>query len=258
MPETVRIAVSNQKGGVGKTATTINVAAALDHHGHDVLVVDLDPQGNATENMGHPEAYDGPEPNLRDVLTNPDQRGAVSDLIIPRPGSDLLPSNIDMTIVESDLTTSRRPAVQLDLALDELEHEYDFVLVDCPPSLGNLTDNALYACGRVLIPALAESTTKRAFELLEDHIDLLEAEFGILVDEVGVVVNRIDVRKRQAAEMLEWIETAYPDVPVWRVRERADIQYALESGHSLYEEAPESDQLGTFDAIADQLGGLNG
>lgn len=250
-----KLCVSNQKGGVGKTTVAINAAAALNERGRDVLLVDLDPQGNATEDLGMPETYDAHPPSLFDCLTDSDQRSAVNDVIREHDAGemDVLPSNIDMTAVEPELTLSRRSSEQLALLLEEVDQEYDFIIVDCPPQLGNLTDNALYATQHVLIPALAESTSKRAFELLYDHIDALETDYGISIADVGVVVNRIDIRKTQASEMIEWIDDAYPETPVWHVRERADIQKSLEAGVSLLEFNPESDMCDVFGELADQL-----
>ena len=114
-------------------------------------------------------------------------------------------------------------------------------------------DNALFATRNVLMPALAESTSKRAFELMFDQIESLELDFEISIDEVGVVVNRIDVRKNQAQEMIEWIEAAFEDVPVWKVRERAAIQKALEAGVSLVEYEPENDMAEVYRTIAADL-----
>lgn len=253
MVKPLKIAVSNQKGGVGKTTSAINVAGALNEAGAEVLFIDLDPQGNATENLGHMHAYDAESPTLFDVLTDSEQRSRVSELVIDHDEVDLIPSNIDMTAVEPELTLNRRSGEQLSLVLEHIEDDYDYVIIDCPPYLGNLMDNALFASRNLLIPALAESTSKRAFELLFDHVDALAADYEISVDELGVVINRIDVRKSQANEMIEWIDSAFDDVPVWRVRERADIQKALDSGSSLQSFAPDSDMAAVFRDIAADL-----
>jgi chromosome partitioning protein len=253
MSEPVKLAVSNQKGGVGKTAVAINVAGALNHRGHDVLFVDLDPQGNATENLGMREVYDHPPPSLFDVLSDPEHRDEITEIIREHEEMDLLPSNIDMTAVEPELTLSRRSGQQLALALEHVEDNYDYVIIDCPPFLGNLMDNALYAAQNTLIPALAETTSKRAFELLFDHIGALEMDYDIEIHDRGVVVNRIDVRKSQAQEMIEWVENAFDETPVWKVRERAAVQRALTQGVSLFVAAPDSDQVAVFEDIAENL-----
>ncbi len=253
MPRPATLAVSNQKGGVGKTAVAINVAGALNDRGSDVLLVDLDPQGNATENLGMRDCYDAEPPSLFDVLSDPKQRDRIGDLVEHHAEMDVIPSNIDMTAIEPELTLARRSGQQLALALESLQETYDFVVIDCPPFLGNLMDNALYAAQNTLIPALAESTSKRAFELLFDHISALQRDYDITVAERGVVVNRIDVRKRQAREMIEWIESAFDDTPVWRIRERAAIQRSFEAGGSIFETERDCDQIPVFEEIAADL-----
>jgi len=253
MRKPAKLAVCNQKGGVGKTAAAINIAGALNQRDCDVLFVDLDPQGNATENLGMRELYDQGPPSLFDALSEPDKRDCIVDLVAEHEEMDLVPSNIDMTAVEPELTLARRSGEQLAFALEHVEDGYDFVIIDCPPFLGNLMDNALYAARNAIIPALAETTSKRAFELLFDHVDALERDYDISIRDRGVVVNRIDVRKRQATEMIDWIENAFDDAPVWKVRERAAIQRALASGASLFVAEPGCDQCEVFAQIAADL-----
>lgn len=239
------LCVSNQKGGVGKTTVSINVAGALNELGRDVLLVDLDPQGSATEGLGFLEAYDVDPPSLFDVLTDPKQRDQAGSLICSHPEMDVLPSNIDMTAVEPELTLARRACEQLALVLDLLENDYDYIIVDCPPNLGLLTDNALFATQNVLIPALAESTSKRALELLFDHIESIELEFGIQVAERGVVANRVEPTN-EADHMLEWLGEAFPDTPVWEVRKRVDLQRAYSEGGSIFQYKPGLDMAEVF------------
>ena len=252
MAEPAKIAVSNQKGGVGKTTVAVNVAGALNHRDNDVLLVDLDPQGAATEALGFTAAYDAEPPSLFDVLTEAEQRDAIADLIVTHEEMDVVPSNIDMTAAEPELTLSRRGGEQLGLALELVEDAYDYVIIDCPPYLGYLTDNGLYAAQNVLIPALAESTSKRALELLFDHVESLELDYEISIGECGVVANRVE-ETNEAEEMMQWFNNAFPDIPVWEVRKRVAFQRAFSSGQSIFGYDPDLDMAEVFAEIGASL-----
>lgn len=246
------VAVSNQKGGVGKTTVAVNVAGALNQRGRDVLLVDLDPQGNATEGLGFADAYDEEPPTIYDVLTDPEERGAVRDLVREHAEMDVLPSNVDHHHTEREMTHVRRPTEQLSLVLEGIGQEYDYVLIDCPPSLGHLTDNALFAARNLLIPALAESTSKRAVELLFDHVTSIERDFEIGIQERAVVANRVE-ETNEAAEMMDWFARAFDDTPRFEVRKRVALQRAHSAGGSLFEHDPEVDMCDVFLEIAATL-----
>lgn len=115
------------------------------------------------------DAYDEEPLSLFDCLTDTEQREAIHDIFREHGEMDVVPSNIDMTAAEPELTLSRLSGEQLNLLLNEIEDEFVFIIVDCPSNLGNLMDNALFATRNVPIPALAEFKSKRAFELLFDH-----------------------------------------------------------------------------------------
>ncbi|WP_246987748.1 ParA family protein [Halorientalis marina] len=279
------ICVTNAKGGTGKTTVAINVAGALNERGRDVLFVDLDPQGNATEGLGLVEAYDAAPPTLFDVLTDPEQRDALSDIVVSHPEMDVVPSNIDMLQAEHELTLANVMAKlaadptldgdpaglapltinagpstvegdhaldALHLALAELETDYDYVVVDSPPFYGQLTDTAIYAARNVLIPALTEATSERAIELLFDQIAALEDRTGISITELGVVANRVE-STNEDEEMLQWLETVFSDVPVWAVRKRVALQRSFSQGESLFRYDPTVDMADVFTDIATTL-----
>lgn len=246
------LAVTIQKGGVGKTTTAINVAGALNERGRDVLLVDLDPQGAATEGLGFTAAYDSAPPSLFDVLTDATHRDQLAELIVEHEEMDVVPSNIDMTAAEPELTLARRGGEQLALALETVQDQYEYIIIDCPPYLGYLTDNGLYAAQDVLIPALAESTSKRALELLFDHIESLELDYGISFTEQGVIANRVE-ETNEATAMLEWFNDAFPDIPVWEIRKRVALQRAFAAGCSIFEYNPDLDMADRYLDIAAAL-----
>lgn len=251
MAKPAKIAVTNQKGGVGKTTCAINVAGALNQRGRDVLLVDLDPQGAATEGLGFVDAYNSQPPSLFEVLTDAERRDDLDELVLEHDEMDLVPSNIDMTAAEPELTLSRRGGQQLALALESAD-DYDYIIIDCPPYLGFLTDNGLFAAQHILIPALAESTSKRALELLFDHVEALETDYGITITEHGVIANRVE-ETNEAEEMMTWFNEAFPDVPLWEVRKRVALQRAFSNGGSVFSHNPELDMADVFLEVASSL-----
>jgi len=283
--EAARVCVTNAKGGTGKTTVAINVAGALNARGRDVLFVDLDPQGNATEGLGLLEAYDATPPTMFDVLSDGDQRGVANDLLVEHDEMDVLPANIDMLQLEHELTIAdliaqlkHRPDLStgvealaelsinvtpedvtgphalgaLDEALDAIEGDYDYVIVDSPPFYGKLTDTGIYAARNVLVPALTESTSERAVELLIDQIAALEAQIDVDVGTVGVVANRVE-KTNEDREMLAWLEEVFADFPVWEVRKRVSLQRAFSAGSSIFEYERAVDMEDVFLEIAAEM-----
>jgi len=270
--------VTNAKGGTGKTTVAINVAGALNDRGRDVLFVDLDPQGNATEGLGLVEAYDAQPPTLFDALTgNPD---VLSELVVEHEEMDVVPASIDMLQAEHELTIADLIArinsrgidvdpavlaqfainvtpemVRGDHALDTLERAldtlsgYDYIIIDSPPFYGNLTDTGVYAAQHVLVPALAEATSERAIELLMDQMVALEQQTDITVEMLGVVANRIETTS-EAKTMLKWFEAAFPESPVWQVRKRVALQRAYSEGNSIFATEEGCDMTDVFSDIA--------
>jgi chromosome partitioning protein len=137
----------------------------------------------------------------------------------------------------------------LDRALDALDTEYDYVIIDSPPFYGKLTDAGVYAAGAILVPALAEATSERAVELLVDQLAALEADAGVDVETLGVVANRVETT-REDETMIEWFEAAFGDDPVWQVRKRVALQRAFSTGESIFAYDPSVDMAEVFLDIA--------
>jgi len=167
-------AVVNQKGGVGKTATTLNVGGALAEAGHRVLLVDLDPQGHLTDALRMAPAED---PATLAAALSGAWTGPPADLVQTHsPGLDVITTSLDMFTLGRELDRLRAREERLTRLLAGLPDSYDHCLIDCPPALDILTDNALTAADGVLIPVQAEDSSLRALRLLLAQIDALEAE----------------------------------------------------------------------------------
>lgn len=253
---TTKLAVTNQKGGVGKTTVAINVAGALADRDHEVLLVDLDPQGYLTSGVGFDDAYTAEPPSLYDALLDPANH-AVDELVVHHEEFEVLPANIDMFNLEQELVSSMRGRERLSMLLEDVD-VYDYVVVDCPPSLGILTDNALLACQHVLIPAEAEDTSIRALDLLFKQIDTLEENYETRIQEVGLVVSNVDYPlDNEQKGMLEWFEDTFGErIPIVEVRSRAAIKRAFNNGVSIFAHDEDCDQTGALLELAADLEGL--
>lgn len=227
------IAVCNQKGGVGKTTLTINLGAAFADMGHRVLLIDLDPQGHMTEGVGLREAYEDENRSFYRKLIK--DEGETRDLILKPEAEKLsvIPTNYEMMLAEQSLFMARNREHKLKNVLAPIADQYDWILIDCPPTLGNLTDNALNAARKVIVPVQAESTSIRALELLFDQIESLEEGLKIIVEKLAVVPNLVQqsvLSQRTLKELRESIPTVIP----FELRKRVVLQNAWDEGHSIF------------------------
>jgi chromosome partitioning protein len=213
------IAFANQKGGVAKTTTTLNLGVALRETGKRVLIIDLDPQGNLTMSQGmNPDAI---ERSMFDVLVH---RVPISD-VIHAVEVDIAVASIDLAGAELALSALIGRERALDKALVEVRDRYDYILIDTPPSLGLLTINAFVASDGVIVPVQCEYLSLRGLVQLENTLSMVRENLNSRVHVQGILPTMYDGRTLHAREAIEILEEHFGDL-VYKTRIRKTIRYA--------------------------------
>jgi len=194
------ISIVNQKGGVGKTTTTVNLSAFLALHGKKVLVIDLDPQGNATSGYGFDKSE--LDTSVYDVLVN---EVPIIDVIrsTNRKNLDICPTNINLAGAEVELVSAMSRETILKRAVDTISDKYDYIMIDCPPSLGLLTLNALAASSDVIVPIQGEYYALEGLTQLIDTINLVRKHLNPTIGIFGVVITMFDGRTQLTKQVTE-------------------------------------------------------
>ena len=199
------IAVANQKGGVGKTTTTVNLSAGLAANDKRVLLVDCDPQGNATSGFGINKSTI--KSTVYDVLINNVE--AKYTLQMTNYGVTVMPSSINLAGAEVELVNAIARESKLRNALDPLRNDYDYILIDCPPSLGLLTINALAAADSIIIPIQCEFYALEGVTQLRNTIELIKSSLNPLLAIEGIVMTMYDSRTNLSQQIVENVKKYY-------------------------------------------------
>ncbi len=260
----VIISILNQKGGVGKTTSTVNIGSALANKGKKVLLVDIDAQSNLTTHLGlsgeeNPENPEltrpVPEFTIYDVLKG---TKTVDEVIIERSKNlYVAPSSLLLSAADLELGGAVGRELLLKKSLSKISDKYDVVLIDCPPTLGLLTLNALAACNKVIIPVQSEYLALHGVRQLLDTIDQVRGVYNQELEVGGVLICMHDARKRLARAVSETIRSYFGELVFDSViRSNVSLAEAPSKGQTIFEYAPKSSGAEDYGAIAEEI--LNG
>ncbi|GCF92384.1 sporulation initiation inhibitor Soj [Enterococcus florum] len=245
------ISVANQKGGVGKTTTTVNLGACLAFIGKKVLLIDSDAQGNATSGLGirKPDV----EQDIYDVLVN---ETPIKETILQteRENLSIVPATLQLAGAEIELTSMMARESRLKGALNEVYDDYDFILIDCPPSLGHLTINAFTASHAILIPVQCEYYALEGLSQLLNTVRLVQKHFNPDLEIEGVLLTMYDARTNLGAEVVEEVrryfqEKVYDTIIPRNVR----LSEAPSHGKPIIDYDPRSKGAEVYQALAKEV-----
>lgn len=241
------ITIINQKGGTGKTTTTINLGKALRLRKKKVLLIDLDPQGNLSYSLNIPEEEKG----IAEIIA---QNMKIKELIIKREGMDVIASNLSLADIELTLQGLKNRAFILKNILNEVKDLYDYILIDCPPSLSLLTINALTATNKVIVPILLDVLSLQGLRQILRTIHKIKVAFNQQLELMGVLAVNVDDRKRLSREIMQFIDNNYK-VYVFNnyIRTNVKAAEAPSFGISVIEYAPNSNSAKDYCNLANEI-----
>ena len=245
------ISVANQKGGVGKTTTTINLAASIADRGYRVLIVDIDPQGNATSGLGIEKSEI--DQDIYNVLID---EVPLKETIhhTSTKKLDIVPATINLSGAETELISMMARETRLKSAIDTVNDDYDFIFVDCPPSLGQLSINAFTASDSILIPVQSEYYAMEGLSQLLNTIRLVQKHFNKDLGVEGVLLTMLDARTNLGAEVVKEVQS-YFNKKVYKtiIPSITKLAEAPSYGQPITEYAPRSRGAKVYDDLAKEV-----
>ena len=245
------ISVANQKGGVGKTTTTINLAASIADRGYRVLIVDIDPQGNATSGLGIEKSEI--DQDIYNVLID---EIPIQDTIHHTSIAklDMVPATINLSGAETELISMMARETRLKSALDAISDQYDFIFIDCPPSLGQLSINAFTASDSILIPVQSEYYAMEGLSQLLNTIRLVQKHFNKDLGVEGVLLTMLDARTTLGAEVVKEVQSYFSKKVYKTIIPRiTKLAEAPSYGQPITEYAPRSRGAKVYDDLAKEV-----
>lgn len=240
------IAVANHKGGVGKTTSVACIGAGLARHGKRTLLIDLDAQQNLTFTlMGDKET----ESSVYDSLT----KGTPLPVVEIRENLDLVPSSLELARAETDLSSKLMREAQLKNRISEIAEQYDYILLDCPPSLGIVTTNALVAATELYIPLTAEALPLKGLTMLDEVVGEIRQAINPRLELGGVFITRYNNRKLNK-DVVDAISSRYGSkVFSTKVRENIALAEMPVTGMSIYDYDPTSNGAKDYEALTEEI-----